>query len=41
MGGMIMSDQRIDDVAERRADDDADGEVHDLAAHGERFEFSR
>jgi hypothetical protein len=31
--------QRIDDVAKRRTNDDADGEIHDVAAHGEGFEF--
>ena len=31
-------DKRLHDRAERRADDDADGQIDDIAAHEERFE---
>jgi hypothetical protein len=34
MGGMIL-DPRLHDGAERPADDDADGHVHDVALEGE------
>ena len=40
MIGMKMSPtMRIDDPAEGGADDDADGEIDDIAAHGEFLEF--
>jgi hypothetical protein len=37
----IVLDDRINDLAEGRADDHADGEVNDVALHGEVFEFRR
>ena len=40
--GMITSrDQRVDDLPERRADDDADREVDDVALGGELPELGR
>ena len=32
-------DERVDDVAERSADNDTDCHIHDIAAHDEFFEF--
>ena len=34
-----ISDERGNDSAERRADDDADGHVHNVALERERFKF--
>ena len=40
IGGMIdVPHQRGDDLPERRADDDADGEIEDVAAQDERLEL--